>query len=417
MAIVISSYCHLALSSCVEFGLEAATASPEWQPRIAPFPAQRNTMLPIQKGMYPSTGAVKLFPRVHLNVRIALTALVLSFLVASCQPAHKPKIIPQQKAATPQSQAAKPGAYPPDFQAWIAANPDQRTQLDALNAYLTREGVVDVLPIWQLIQTETEAAATKCEIPRFAVPPQDMWPTIVPTLRLVRQEIVPLLGPVKVLSSFRTNAANRCSLGAPQSPHKRYSALDLAVVNEMPQKEMFAKLCKHWYNLSPSWGYGLGAYYVRGYPAYNQEGRFHVDTLGRRTWGHSYGAYTSHCRELGYIKVKSPEQIKAEEEAKLELEADALAKTEADAKAKIAVDLKAKLDGESLAKAKLKEEVRLKAIAASKAKAKLEVAADVASVKIMVPTPNPQRPKAQGQSAQGQSPQGEVDDVAATPKN
>jgi hypothetical protein len=146
---------------------------------------------------------------------------------------------------------------------------------------------------------------------------------------------------------------------------------------------MFAKLCRHWDGLSPRWGYGLGAYYVRNYPAYNQEGRFHVDTLGRRTWGHSYGAYTSHCRELGYIQVKSPEQIKAEEEAKLKAEADALAKVEADAKAKIEADTKAKLAAETLAKAKAKEDARLTAIAAAKAEA------DSPPVKIMVPVTPP----------------------------
>jgi hypothetical protein len=328
--------------------------------------------------------------------------VTIAILATSCQPAPNPPVTPPAKKAV--AAPAKPAPYPAYFQTWLTENPDQVTQFEALKAYLAREGVADVLPLWQVIQTETQDAATKCEIPGFAVPPQEMWPTMVPTLRLVRDEIIPLLGPVQVLSSFRTNAANKCSLGAPESPHKRYSALDLAMVDPMPQKEMFAKLCKHWYGLSPRFGYGLGAYYVRGYPAYNQEGRFHVDTLGRRTWGYSYGAYTSHCRELGYIKVKSPEQIKAEEEAKLKAEAAALAKTEADAKAKIeadakakaVADLKAKTDAANLAKAKakLKEEDRLKASAALKA-AKVKADADAASVKIMVPDEVPKATKSE----------------------
>jgi hypothetical protein len=305
----------------------------------------------------------------NLRSQARLTALFLCGLAfAACKPAQQasaptpslaPKVVPQPPTPSP---------YPPQFQAWLDANPAQIPRLKALNAYLTREGVADVLPLWQIVQTETIEAAQKCEIEGFAVPPQDMWPTMVPTLRLVKQEIVPLLGPVKVLSSFRTNAANKCSLGAPESPHKRYSALDLAMVNPIPQKDMFAKLCKHWHGLAPNWGYGLGAYYVRGYPAYNEEGRFHVDTLGRRTWGHSYGAYTSHCRELGYIKVKSPEQIKAEEEAKLKAEADALVKTEADAKAKLEADAKAK----ELEKTKLAEKAKKKAAEEAKLKAAKE---------------------------------------------
>jgi hypothetical protein len=307
-----------------------------------------------------------------------LVALPFVALVSSCQPAPAP-VPPAQEKVGPKVTAPTPSPYPADFQAWLSSNPENATRFDALKAYLTREGVGDVLPAWQLVQTETQEAASECEIVRYAVPPQDMWPTIVPTLRLVRDQIVPLLGPVKVLSSFRTNEANKCALGAPESPHKRYSALDLAMVEPIPQKEMFAKLCKHWYELSPSWGYGLGAYYIRNYPQYNQEGRFHVDTLGRRTWGFSYGAYTSHCRELGYIKVKSPEQIKAEEEAKLKAEADALAKTEAEAKAKLEAETKAKKDAEILAKAKAKEDARLKAAAQAQTKA------NEMPIKIMVP--------------------------------
>jgi Peptidase M15 len=320
--------------------------------------------------------------------------LLLLALIASCKPVPEPQAPPLTPPIATKVNPPTTNGYPPDFAAWLAANPDQATQFDDLRAYLTREGVADVLPLWQLVQTETPEAAAKCEIVAYAVPPRDMWPSIVPTLRLVKQEIIPLLGPVKVLSSFRTNEANKCSEGAPESPHKRYSALDLAMVDPMPQNEMFAKLCKHWYQLSPRWGYGLGAYYVRGYPTYNEEGRFHVDTLGRRTWGHSYGAYTSYCRVLGYIRVKSPEQIKAEEEAKLKAEVDALAKTEADAQAK--------LEAEKLAKAKAKEDARLKALtdaSVSKAKAKIEAEINSPPVKIMAPMPESSATKSASEKA------------------
>jgi hypothetical protein len=343
--------------------------------------------LHFSKEQRPPQNSLNAMIPMNLCFRVRLPILgVCALAFTACHPAPKASTPVPPPAPKLVKQPATPSPYPPHFQAWLEANPDQLPQLEALEAYLAREGVGDVLPLWQLIQTETIEAAQKCEIEGFAVPPRDMWPTMVPTLRLVKQEIIPLLGPVKVLSSFRTNAANKCSLGAPESPHKRYSALDLAMVSPIPQKEMFAKLCKHWYELSPRWGYGLGAYYVRGYPAYNEEGRFHVDTLGRRTWGYSYGAYTSHCRELGYIKVKSPEQIKAEEEAKLKAEADALAKTEADAKAKLEAEAKAKAD--ALAKAKVDAE----ALARAKLKAKKEAEAQAASsppVKIMVPPKEP----------------------------
>jgi hypothetical protein len=269
------------------------------------------------------------------------------------------------------------GEGPPYFRDWLAANPSEGVRYEALKAYLAREGVGDVLPVWQLVQTETVEAATKCEIAGFAIPPETMWPSIVPTLRLVRQEIVPLVGPVKVLSSFRTAEANSCAAGAEGSPHRSYRALDLATVNEVPQKELFAKLCKRWDQLSPDWRFGLGAYYTKYQPTLNQEGRFHVDTMGRRTWGFGYGAYTSHCRELGYISVKSPAQIKAEEEAKLKAEADALAKAEADAKAMAEEEAKAKLERDKAMEA----EKRLKAEAAKAQQA--DKKKDAFEVKIM----------------------------------
>ena len=318
------------------------------------------------------------------SVRLAqiglVTPLILVFALCACQPAPNPAVPPPAKISSKLTSTA-PAPYPAHFQKWLTANPDQALQFKALTAYLSREGVADVLPIWQVIQTETPERAAQCEIAAYEVPPEDMWPTMVPTLRLVRQEIIPLLGPVKVLSSFRSQAANRCSSGAPGSPHKSYSALDLAVIKDMPQKEIFAKLCKRWDQLPASVGFGLGAYYTRHQPELNKEGRFHIDTMGRRTWGFGYGAYTSHCRELGYISVKSPKQIKLEEEMKLKAAADALVKEEAEAKEKIVTDAKTKNDTVALAKAKAKQAVQLKIIEAAKVEIKAQ------PIEIIVPAP------------------------------
>lgn len=299
-------------------------------------------------------------PLTRPNKSCALAVTTGFLCVSACQP------VPVTKTDLPVKPVVQPALktlsiYPAHFQSWLTENPEQASAFEALRAYLTREGVADVLPLWQLIQTETPETAAQCGVEGFAMPPKEMWPTMVPTLRLVRQEIVPLLGPVKVLSSFRTPEANRCSSGAPQSPHRRYSALDLSVVAPMAQKELFAKLCKRWDQVPDVLGFGLGAYYTRSQPWLNKEGRFHIDTLGRRTWGFGYGAYTSHCRELGYISVKSPDQIKAEDEAKLKVEADVLAKEVADAKAKS--------EAIAIAKAKAKEDARVQVLEARKAAA------------------------------------------------
>ncbi|NJR20338.1 MAG: hypothetical protein HC777_01880, partial [Hyphomonadaceae bacterium] len=133
-----------------------------------------------------------------------------SFLLASINFPQDAKPFEQIATPTPPAvQPEQPDNTPPHFRAWLAQNRDQVPRFDALKAFLDAQGVGEVLPSWQLIQTETVDAATKCAVPGFAVPPAEMWPAIVPTLRLVRDQIVPLVGPVQVLSSFRTAEANK----------------------------------------------------------------------------------------------------------------------------------------------------------------------------------------------------------------
>jgi Peptidase M15 len=286
--------------------------------------------------------------RVCLSRAAFVWAGIVSCLsLVACQP--DPRLSGQpssaQTSSTPvptQGPASPEG--PPAFLAWLKANPDQAPRYEKFKAYLESQGVGEVLPAHAVIQTETESEIGRCGIAPYAVPDESLWPAMIPTLRLVRDHVVPAVGPVQVLSSYRTEEANRCSAGAKNSPHTRFGALDLQIRNDMSQKQLFARLCKLWDDLPAELGFGLGAYYTRSMPGANEEGRFHVDTLGRRTWGFGYGAYTSHCRELGYISVKSPQQIKAEEEAKLKAEEEAKLKLEADEKAKKDLEAKAKLD-------------------------------------------------------------------------
>jgi hypothetical protein len=263
---------------------------------------------------------------------------------------------------------------PQAFRDWLAANPDQLPRYQAFVAFLNSEGVGDILPPWEVVRSD--AAAGQCEIAPYVVPEEDKWVQIVPTLWLIKETIIPAVGPVRVLSGYRTADANRCANGAEGSSHMSFSALDLQAVNANAtgdQKALFATLCRVWHRSPSSLGFGLGAYYVRNWPGMNEEGRFHVDTIGKRTWGHSYGAYTSHCRELGYIRVKSPEQIeaeekaklKAEEDAKLEAEAEEAARVKAADEARIAAAEKARADRLAAAEAARTEAARQAATAAA----------------------------------------------------
>jgi hypothetical protein len=273
---------------------------------------------------------------------------------------------------------------PQAFRDWITAYPAEAERYLAFVAFLNAEGVGDILPPWQLVQSDTGTATSRCEIPPFVVPEESKWPQVVPTLWLIKERIIPAVGPVRVLSGYRTEAANRCANGAEGSPHMSFSALDLQADNvraQSDQKELFATLCKVWHQTPSGEGFGLGAYYVRNWPGMNEEGRFHVDTIGKRTWGHSYGAYTSHCRELGYIRVKSPEQIEAEEKAKLKAEEDAALKLEEEAKAALAAEAKARA-----------ETRRLEAAAAARARAQDEAVVPVLKADQAPVAPQPVEP-------------------------
>jgi Peptidase M15 len=252
---------------------------------------------------------------------------------------------------------------PQDFRDWLAANPAELPRYQAFVAFLNAQGVADILPPWQVVQADTHIATGRCEIDPYVVPEEEKWAQIIPTLWLIKETIVPAVGPVRVLSGYRTPAANRCANGAEGSAHMSFSALDLQAINAnatADQKQLFATLCRVWHQSPSSDQFGLGAYYVRNWTGMNEEGRFHVDTIGKRTWGHSYGAYTSHCRELGYIRVKSPEQIEAEEKAKLKAEEDAKLKVEEDAAAKQKAEedarTKAKADAEAARSATIRAE-------------------------------------------------------------
>jgi Peptidase M15 len=319
----------------------------------------------------------------------AINAVLIAMIVAgaawgalmptpqSTQPTKPPRIV----VATTVDPLA--GA-PQDFRDWLAANPAELPRYQAFVAFLNAQGVADILPPWQVVQADTHIATGRCEIDPYVVPEEEKWAQIIPTLWLIKETIVPAVGPVRVLSGYRTPAANRCANGAEGSAHMSFSALDLQAINAnatADQKQLFATLCRVWHQSPSSDAFGLGAYYVRNWTGMNEEGRFHVDTIGKRTWGHSYGAYTSHCRELGYIRVKSPEQIEAEEKAKLKAEEDAKLKAEEDAAAQLKEQADAAAKAKADAEAAQREAARKAAIAAEAAR---KAAADAAPV----PTPS-----------------------------
>jgi hypothetical protein len=184
------------------------------------------------------------------------------------------------------------------FDAWLKEDPARRTEFGKLNAFLTKEGVGDVVPVWQLARIDGDYAA-RCDAGFFTLPPRGQWSQIVPALRLVRDKVVPVTGRVEVVSSWRSPEINTCVGGAKRSAHVDFKALDLvAPAISADRRKLFADLCAMQRRAGPKTRMGLGAYYDTDLPLRNLDGRFHIDAHGYRTWGFDYTSKTNPCPKL-----------------------------------------------------------------------------------------------------------------------
>ena len=183
-----------------------------------------------------------------------------------------------------------PGQSRADYYAWLARDPRHQAEVEAFRAHLASEGLENVVPVWQLIRTSS--SWRQCNADRFEVAPRDKWEHISTTLRFVRDEVEPALGPVEAVSGYRNEQLNRCSAGAPQSAHRNFFAIDLAPVNpSVTRAQMIRQICAAHARDGRAYRTGLGFY--------NGE-RFHVDSNGFRRWGADGRGATSPCASPRY---------------------------------------------------------------------------------------------------------------------
>ncbi|MCB2089080.1 MAG: D-Ala-D-Ala carboxypeptidase family metallohydrolase [Sphingomonadaceae bacterium] len=179
------------------------------------------------------------------------------------------------------------------FADWLREDSRNREGFHEFTQFLGEQGVSGVVPDWQLLRTDANRAR-KCERPQFLLPPREKWANIVPALEMLRDHVVPQLGRLEVVSSYRTEQFNSCIGGASRSKHLGFHALDLIAPDQTDKRDMFRQLCALQAQLGPRSRMGLGAYFD---PAKaDRAGRFHVDVAGYRSWGYSYGAASSGCR-------------------------------------------------------------------------------------------------------------------------
>lgn len=163
--------------------------------------------------------------------------------------------------------------------------------------FLEREGVAGIVPTWQLWRVDAHYAS-RCDTDYFAVPPEERWKEVVPTLKLLRDEVIPVTGPLEVVSAYRTPQINECVNGAARSRHLTFSALDLVAIERRDREQLFTDLCELHRRVGGRTAMGLGAYFDPDDLEHNRRGRFHIDASGYRQWGRSYTAATSPCPRL-----------------------------------------------------------------------------------------------------------------------
>lgn len=210
-----------------------------------------------------------------------LLALVLAFVAA---PAFAQTVVPASPGPAvvyaPGTSAWDPigpyiaaGQDEPGYRNWYAASPAHATSVKSFNGYLEQYKVSGVFPTWQLLRTAT--SWQRCGQQPFEVPPTVEWPHIVQTLRYVRDYVIPAVGPVEPVSTYRNPALNVCAGGAPDSAHKHYSAIDMVPLRQISREQMMKTLCRVQSKRGPDYQVGLGFYAFM---------RFHVDTTKYRRW-------------------------------------------------------------------------------------------------------------------------------------
>jgi uncharacterized protein YcbK (DUF882 family) len=192
--------------------------------------------------------------------------LLAGVLVGSCvgPPAHNPAI-----SGVPVGLLDVHSAH---FGAFIILN-DAHQTLHEFEELLRSERVSDVVPVEKMWLQGTDWRSH--EHTAYAIPPKESWPKIVRTLKFMRRELIPVIGPVEVMSGFRTPTYNFIAGGAPRSQHLTFSALDVRPKTKVSRRELHASLQRIWRRHGKTWDFGLGLYAGT---------RFHIDTGGYRQW-------------------------------------------------------------------------------------------------------------------------------------
>ncbi|MBB3060555.1 D-Ala-D-Ala carboxypeptidase family metallohydrolase [Microbulbifer rhizosphaerae] len=186
-----------------------------------------------------------------------------------------------ERVVTPEEYRPTPEVY--DIQGYPAASEklfeeflgrgDNRLRFALLEKFLQLHRVDKVVPPYELLRQGSDWLLVG--EPPFAIPPMEQWGTMVDTLRVIQREIIPRIGPVVVLSGWRTPHYNGKAGGANASKHLHFCGVDLVPQHRFTRKQLLPVLRDIHKKSGKQWNMGLGIY---------SGIRFHVDTCGYRRW-------------------------------------------------------------------------------------------------------------------------------------
>ncbi|MCO1332733.1 D-Ala-D-Ala carboxypeptidase family metallohydrolase [Microbulbifer sp. OS29] len=142
-----------------------------------------------------------------------------------------------------------------------------------LKKFLRNNRVDQVVPPFELLRQGSDWQ--DLDEPPFAIPPKELWWGMVNTLRVIEREIVPRIGPITVVSGWRTVGYNRKAGGSKGSKHLHFCGLDMVPQQKFSRDQLIPVLRDIHKRNGLQWQMGLGIY---------RSVRFHVDTCGYRRW-------------------------------------------------------------------------------------------------------------------------------------
>ena len=213
-----------------------------------------------------------------------LTSILCGLLVlTACQPQKPPKTSTEDHIKSVQQQQ-----YLAEFEQWKnSQDPEQLKRYQQV--FVTQ---LKQQPSLYELTVNAHPLSTACEQYRFAPPPEKYWTNVLQPLLLIEQlQKAGLYANYKIVSVYRSQAANHCIGGAKASQHLNNYAVDFQTLDESlkpyPDDDLMdQKLCNFWHQYGRKPHLGLGLYGKQ---------RFHIDTQGYRTWGLGFKSLSSPC--------------------------------------------------------------------------------------------------------------------------